>query len=373
MMFTTLDRMILVSFFRSYAIVSAALLSLYVVLDLFTNIDTFGRSGNIAGITNHIVSYYSAQIVLIFDRLAESITLISAMFTVAWMQRSNELLPQLSAGIPTRRAVLPVLFGAAVTLTFGPLNQELVIPMVADRLVAPRDDLEGAKAVPLAGAYDPSGVHIEGLAGFRNQHKIVRFYATFPETLPNGQPSPSGMVHMQAEEAIYHPAEEGGEYSGGWEMLNTTPAALDGQMPPNLKMIDPGHHFLKTPDTDFDAVSRGSGWFLYAPSTKLRELLSRAEPRRQSKVAVLFHTRITRPLGGTLLVLLGLSVILQNPNRHVFISSGLCLGMSLAYYICTLSCKFLGDAGYLSPPLSAWVPLLIFGPLTLASVDAIHT
>lgn len=371
-MITTLDRMILLSFFRSYAIVCTSLLSLYVVLDLFTNIDTFGKSGNIATITKHIVGYYSAQIVLIFDRLAESITLLSAMFTVSWMQRSNELLPQLSAGIPTRRAILPVLIGAASTLSFGPLNQEFIIPRVADRLVAPRDDLEGAKAVSLMGAYDPSGVHIEGLAGFRNERKVIRFYATFPETLPNGQPSPSGMFHLQADEAIYHPPGPG-EFDGGWELSNTLPATLEGTLPPNLKAIQPGKFFLKTTDTDFDAVSRGSGWFLFAPSGKLRELLARAEPRRQSKVAVLFHLRIARPLGGILLVLLGLSVILHNPNRHVFISSGLCLLISIGYYIATLTCKFLGDSGYVSPPLAAWIPLLIYGPLTLASVDAIHT
>jgi len=371
-MITTLDRMILVSFFRSYAIVCTSLLSLYVVLDLFTNIDTFGKSGNIVGITKHIFGYYSAQIVLIFDRLAESITLLAAMFTVSWMQRNNELLPQLSAGIPTRRAILPVLLGAAITLTFGPLNQELIIPEVADRLVAPRDDLEGARAVPLMGAYDPSGVHIEGMAGFRNDRKVIRFYATFPETLPNGQPSPSGMIHLQAEEAIYHPPGAD-ELTGGWELSSTTPATIDGQLPPNLKQIQPGKFFLKTADTDFDAVSRGAGWFLFAPSEKLRELLARAEPRRQSKVAVLFHMRITRPLGGALLVLLGLSVILHNPNRHVFISSGLSMGIGMGYYICTLACKFLGDSGYVSPPLAAWIPLLIYGPLTLASVDAIHT
>lgn len=370
-MITTLDRMILLSFFRNYAIVCSSLLSLYVVLDLFTNIDTFGKSGNIVAITKHIIAYYSAQIVLIFDRLAESITLIAATFTVSWMQRSNELLPQLSAGIPTRRAVFPVLLGAAITLSFGPLNQELLIPEIADRLMVPRDDLEGAKAIPLAGTYDQSGVHFEGVAGFRNQRKIVRMYATFPDTLPNGQSSPTGMVHLQAEDGVYHPPGEG-EFTGGWELSNTLPATFDGALPPNLTMIQPGKYFLKS-DADFDSVSHGSGWFLYAPSAKLQELLSRAEPRRQSKVAVLFHTRITRPLGGTLLILLGLSVILQNPNRHVFISSGLCMGIAIAYYICTLACKYLGDSGYVSPPLAAWLPLLIFGPLTLASIDAIHT
>ena len=44
-------------------------------------------------------------------------------------------------------------------------------------------------------------------------------------------------------------------------------------------------------------------------------MLTGAEPRRQVKMAVQFHTRVTRPFVGCLLVLLGVSVILWNPNR----------------------------------------------------------
>ena len=40
-MITTLDRMFLVSYFRSYAIVWTSLIGLYVVLDLFTHLDDF--------------------------------------------------------------------------------------------------------------------------------------------------------------------------------------------------------------------------------------------------------------------------------------------------------------------------------------------
>lgn len=373
-MITVLDRLFLLSFFRSYIIVSTSLLSLYVVLDLFTNIDTFGRAGgDFIGITQHVFAYYSTQIALIFDRMAESITLLAAMFTVSWMQRNNELLPQLSAGIPTRRVVMPVLFGAALTLTLGPLNQEFILPRIADRLAAPRDDQERKRAVVISGAYDPSGIHFEGMAGLPRERMVLNFYATYPPTLPNGEPSPSGMVHLAAAKAVYIPPGPE-EKSGGWDMREVTPATFDpARMPPGLKMIDPGHFFLKTVDTDFEAVSRGATWFIYAPIEKLRELLGRPEPRRQSKVAVLFHMRITRPIGGAMLVLLGLSVILGNPNRHVFISSGVCLTIAISYYVCLLGCKFLGDSGYVSPPLAAWIPVLIYGPLMIASVDAIHT
>ena len=83
--------------------------------------------------------------------------------------------------------------------------------------------------------------------------------------------------------------------------------------------------------------------------------------------------RVTRPIGGVLLVLLGLSVILHNPNRHVFISAGMCLVVCVAFYATILGAKYLGDNGHLSPPLAAWLPVLIFGPTTLVSFDSIHT
>jgi lipopolysaccharide export system permease protein len=364
---TTLDRMVLTSYFRSYLIVLISLLSLYVVIDLFTNIDTFGKAGGgVQGVAEHVLRYYSYQISLIFDRLAEAITLLAAMFTVSWMQRNNELLPQLSAGIPTRRVIRPVLMGAAVTLSLGSLNQELVIPRIADQLMAPKDDPDGAKAQSVMGAFDRDGVHVEGVAGFRKDRRVKYFYVTFPES-PR-----SGMVHLMAEDAVYVPPGDG-PFTGGWLLTRTIPETFDGATPPNLTMLDPGRFFLKTEDVDFDVVSRGATWFLYAPTPKLQEMLSRPEPRRQAKVAVLFHLRLTRPVVGVLHLLLGLSVILWNPNRHVFISSGLCLVFSGCFYGFLLGCKFLGDNNYVSPPLAAWMPVLVFGPITVAAFDAIHT
>ena len=109
-MITTLDRMFLVSYFRSYAIVWTSLIGLYVVLDLFTPLDDFmNKPGGFAASAEHIITYYGYRIPQLFDLMAEPITLMAAAFSVSWMQRNNELLPQLSAGIPTRRAIRPIL------------------------------------------------------------------------------------------------------------------------------------------------------------------------------------------------------------------------------------------------------------------------
>jgi lipopolysaccharide export system permease protein len=90
-------------------------------------------------------------------------------------------------------------------------------------------------------------------------------------------------------------------------------------------------------------------------------------------MAVLFHFRLTRPIMGMLLVFLGLSVILRDQNRNVIISSGMCLVLCGIFFAACYACKMLGDNEILNPALSAWMPVLGFGPYALAMFDAVHT
>jgi lipopolysaccharide export system permease protein len=364
-MTTTLDRMYFAAYLRSYLIVLTSLLSLYVIVDLFTNLDDFSK-GSFAQNLRHITGYYSTRISQIFDRLSEAITLLGAMFTVAWMQRNNELLPQLSAGISTRRVLLPVLAGSVLTLALGPLNQELVIPQVAEALTTPRDDPDQEQPTVVKGAFDPTGVHLEGYTAVRKERKVINLHVTFPEG------GPTGMVHLTAKEAIYISADDDPQ-SGGWMLYRTAPDLSEGELPPNLERVGVGQYFLRTREVDFDTVTRGANWFLFASTPTLRELLAKPDARRQPQVAVAFHMRLTRPLVGILLTVLGLAVILRDQNRHVFINAGLCLVLCAVFYAAVYGCKYLGENDFISPPLAAWLPVLIFGPLAVALFDAIHT
>ncbi|MGL6096829.1 MAG: LptF/LptG family permease, partial [Fimbriiglobus sp.] len=159
----------------------------------------------------------------------------------------------------------------------------------------------------------------------------------------------------------------------GWMLFNTEPNVLDDPLPPRLTRVSPGQFFLKAPDIDFDTVTRGARWYLFASTPKLRELLAKPDSRRQSAVAVVFHMRLTRPIVGALLVLLGLAVILRDQNRNVFISAGMCLAMCAIFYAGVYGFKFMGENDIISPALAAWMPVLIFGPLAVSLFDAIHT
>jgi len=362
-----LDRTILLSFLKAFVICLVSLLSLYVVIDLFTNLDDFAQQTNgLTPVLRNIAKYYGYKVVQIFDRLCEPIILLAAMFTVAWMQRNNELLPLLSAGVSTRRVIFPVLLGSALLVGLGITNQEFVIPRIADLLLADRDDPLGEKVMVVAGAYDANGIHVEGIEAKRNGLLVKPFFCTVPETLS------AGLLHLTAQEARYIPPDASGPYCGGWLLTDTKPEVAE-HLPPELELIDPGKYFLHTRDVDFDVLTRNRQWYMFAGTSRLKSLLDRPDARRIAAVAVLFHMRLARPILAMLLVIIGLSVILRDQNRNVFVSTGLCLAMCAMFFAAIFACKQLGDGEYLAPDLAAWLPVGVFGPLAIAFFDAIHT
>jgi lipopolysaccharide export system permease protein len=367
-MFKHIDWLMIKGYFKAYAVCLISLLTLYIVVDLFTNLDDF-LSHNAQGlrdVTVRIVSYYGYRIPQFFDRLCEAIVLLAAMFTVALMQRHNEQIPLLSAGVSTQRIIFPVLVCAFLTMFLSVLNQELLIPRIGDKLTHDRSDPAGVKELNVRGAFEPNLIHLEGEKARRHGMIVRPFRCTIPENVTDS----GTLIHITARMATYHPGDE--PHKGKWELLECKERDLK-EIPDVLEVVDAGRYFLHTRSVDFDALTRDPRWFLLAPTAQLYQELQRPESTRLAAMAVLFHTRMTRPLLGMVLVLLGLSVILRDQNRNVFISSGQCLLLCGLFFAANYTCKMMGDNEYLNPALAAWLPVVVFGPFSVVMFDAVHT
>ncbi len=365
---TLVDRVLLWSYVRSFLICLVSLLSLYVIIDLFTNLDDFFQDSRpLSESLRNVGRYYLYRSAQIFDRLCEPMILLASAFTVGWMQRNNELLPLLSAGVPTQRVLRPVLWGAVASIGLGLANQELVIPRIAEMLTRQRDDLDGERDSIAQSAYDPNGIHLEGHVARRSTRTVRPFHCTISDGVGGG------LIHLSAKEAMYVPPGEG-VYSGGWLLRETTPAVIpDWDHPRLARMLAPGQWFIYTRDADFEAVTRNGSWYMLHSTSQLHSLLRQGAGRRLEPMAVLFHTRLARPVLGMLLITMGLAVILRDPHRHVFVSAGWCVVLCAVYYGVTLSCKFLGDHEILAPAWAAWMPVLLFAPASLVMIDSIYT
>jgi lipopolysaccharide export system permease protein len=364
-----IDRLLVKGYFKAYLVCLVSLLSLYIVIDLFTNLDDFtAKKPGLLPILSHIASYYAYRSSKIFDQLCEPIVLLAAMFTVAWMQRNNELLPLLSAGVSTRRVVLPVLLSAWVMLTLAVVNGELVIPRIATKLVLDKSDPEAEKEVTVRAAHEPNGIEIDGGVASRRGLVVRPFNCTIPAGVARN------LTHLAAAEAYYKPLEPDEPRSGGWLLINAQPPTLENwDNKAVLEPIDRGKYFLRTTEIDFESLTRDPKWFQLASTPRLFEELQNPDTTRVASLAVLFHMRLTRPILGMVLVFMGLSVILTDQNRNVFISAGLCLVLCAVFFAGIFAARQLGEADMLSPALAAWLPVLLFGPLAFVMFDAVHT
>jgi lipopolysaccharide export system permease protein len=379
-MLKIIDRQMVRGYFKAYLVCLTSLLSLYIVVDLFTNLDSFAKPGQALVVTvQNVATYYAYNAFQIFDRLCEVIVLLAAMFTVALMQRNNEQVPLLSAGVSTRRIILPVLGCACLMLTLAVLNQELIIPRIADRLLRGRDDPAGEKPLPVHGKFDRNGVHFNGSWATRKGMIIRDFTVVVPDKFTGT------MLRLEAPQATFTPLAG---RSGRWELTDTTtypPRTEDNSDHEawDTKVIETidttekgrkGRYYVYTQDVDFETLTRESTtWFQRVSTWKLYNELENSDSPKLTPMAVLFHQRLTRPIMGVLLVFLGLSVILRDQNRNVIISSGLCLVLCAVFFAAQYTCKMLGDNDMLLPALAAWLPVIAFGPFGWVLFDAVHT
>jgi len=375
-MFTIHDRKMIFNYLKAYLFCLVSLTGLFIVVDLFMNLEDFtAHRKDFESVVKFVGVYYGYKAFFIFDRLCESVVLLAGMFTVAWMQRNNELLPLLSAGISTRRAVFPVLLCASAMMALVELNQEFALPDIDIFMLENRQNPDGAKETDVKGSFDMNNIHVSGKTAVKKDALVKEFVALIPRSI--GRDS---ITVLQAKEARYIPLRDDDKRTGGWLLKNTIPAELPNwpvDQEDILKPLGDGVYFLKTKDVDFDTIVRVKNWFMYLPTWRLLKELDRPGNTQHASLAVVFHMRLTRPVVGIILVLLGLSVILRDQNRNIFISAGLCLILCVLFFASIFACQYLGStpetSEYISPALAAWLPVIVFGPISFVMFDAVHT
>jgi lipopolysaccharide export system permease protein len=364
------------NYVKAYLFCLVSLTGLFIVVDLFMNLEDFtAHRKDFESVVKYVGVYYGFKSFQIFDRLCESVILLAGMFTVAWMQRNNELLPLLSAGVSTRRAVFPVLVCASAMLGLAGVNQEFALPNIDIFMIENRTNPDGAKETDVKGAFAMDNIFVSGKTAIKKDFLVKEFVAVIPAAIGR-----NSITILQAKEARYIPEREDDKRTGGWLLKNTIPAELPNwptDQEEILKPLGDGGYFLKTKDVDLDTIVRVKNWFMYLTTWRLLKELDRPGNTQHASLAVVFHTRLTRPVVGLILVLLGLSVILRDQNRNIFISAGLCLMLCIVFFASILACQYLGSnvetSPYVSPALAAWLPVIVFGPISFVMFDAVHT
>jgi lipopolysaccharide export system permease protein len=212
-----LDRQRYWSFFKAYTICYVSLVGLYVVIDAFSNLDEFTkRADTLLELFQIMSRYYLIHQSEYFDQLCGVIGMMAAIFTVTWMQRNNEQLAMLAAGISTHRAIFPVLVSSVIVSVISAVNQEVIIPYFGEELARRHDD-DGEQKVNVSSRYDSGGTMIHGRQADRATRTIMPFYAT------TDVPIFGRILAIDGQQATYIPPDHPtAPLKGGWLVREAT-------------------------------------------------------------------------------------------------------------------------------------------------------
>lgn len=391
-----LDRQRYWSFVKAYVVCFVSLVGLYVVIHAFANLDEFGKAHPRAdAVLRAMGRYYLVRASLFYDQLCGVITMMAAIFTVTWMQRDNQLLAILAAGVSARRAIRPVIVCSILVSSLAILNHELVLPRYALELGLKPDD-DGKSPLPVTNFYDVNDILIHGRAADR-QRRCLTLTATLPVSL-------TGTLHgLEAREAYYIPPDHpSAPLKGGWilrgvqilpplpdnfagpiELLTPDQAESFPEPPPPLAESAESANppapanapaaFLFT-NVSFDMLTRDRQWYQYAPTPELVRALSDPSNSHEARtIEIQVHNRMLKPLLSLTVLFLTLPLVISGPKRDMVVNLGLALVTSVGFYATLFLTQYLGANGALSPTLSAYLPLMIFGTIAAWNWGNIRT
>ncbi|AGA26558.1 LptF/LptG family permease [Singulisphaera acidiphila] len=385
-----LDRERYWAFLKAYIICFVALVGLYVVIDAFSNLDEFGkRADGVSELFKVMSVYYLIHMSQYYDRLCGVIGMMAAIFTVTWMQKNNELLAMLAAGISTQRVIRPVWISTIAVSLIAVFNQEVIMPKYAAELQRSHDD-DGTLKVMVRSHYDSNKVVIHGREADRESKTLLPCNVTVPGAILGV------MLEIEAKQAHYIPPDHpSAPFTGGWllrgsRLITPVDEKIFADKEAILVKVDdpkgfpplygdktslPGDSFFLRSTLDFDSAARSRDWYHYATTPELIQSLSDQSNDKAEKVTieVFLHSRLLRPLQSLNLMMLSLPLVLGGFGRNMFINLGLSLGTSALFYgVCFVS-TYLGDHSVVNPELAAWAPLIGFGSIAVARWGSIRT
>jgi len=363
-----IDRYLLRQFLKTFVICYLSLTGLYIVFDAFTHLDEFlNYSDRGGGLLWLMASFYAYQAILFFELTSGLLTLVAAMFTLAWIQRHNELTALMSAGISRTRVVVPVISAAVVIALLATANRELVIPGIRDELARQPSNLLRDQGQRLQPRYDnQTDVLIRGKAVYGDRQRIERPDFLLPERL-------NQYGHkLAAENAFYQPPE--GDRPGGYLLenveqpkdLGSRPSLRLGNQPVLITPRDadwlkPNQCFLVS-DVGFEQLTEGQAFRKFSSTAQLISGLRNRSLDYGADVRVAIHARMVQPFLDVTLLFLGLPLVVSRESRNVFLAIGMCIGVVTIFLLVVIGLQHLGSIYLVDPALAAWAPLMLFVP-----------
>ncbi len=369
-MLSLIDRYVLRGLLANYMIALGTMLSLYVVLDMFVNMDEFTEEGYpVPTVVRNVVSYYWPNLFLYFAQLSGVITLFAAMATISRMRKLNELTAVLASGVSLYRIAAPVLVFGIVTTGLLVVDTEWLIPAVAHKLARDHDDADGRRAYEVLFLPDRNGGLLSAGQFHPTRGDLRRLLVITRDE--------DGVViaTLEADHATWEPPDLL-RPQGRWRLERsrlTTRTGTEGTSPLGPRgeqTVSYPTHYESDLSPEAILLRQSEGWINFLSLKELGTLEERADTNLATVIQTK-HARRTAPIVSLVLLLLGLPFFLARSPGTVLSDTGKCMVACGLCYVSTIIAQSLRPET--ASALPAWLPILIFGTLAVVLIDRVRT
>lgn len=351
----TLDRYVGGLFVAAYATAFLLVIGLSTILTLASSLDHFEPwpDGSRAP-TLDVLRFYVLNVPYLYLQLGPFVTVVAGLFTITRMLKNNETIAVLAAGVSARRMLVPVLLGGvlaalgmfalreASAVTFGP-KRDAIFDMLENQ--------RRERVHPSVWFKDRRGdvVHIEEFRPATGRPPVAELRGVEVTTKRR-----NAYVLQRADRAVWTRTDEGARWlleGGILEEVDNEKSRRDIQVLEDLEF---------TPADVLMSIKADSNP-MELTFSQIDQLAAR-DPDNSSYQTLLQYN-LTFPLANIVLLLVALPFLLgRERGRHL---EGLVVGCLLCvlYFIVDFISRALGMEGTLSPLLSSWFPVLLFGSL----------
>jgi len=373
------DRYLLTLFFKILLVCLVSLSGLFVVIHLFTNLDDFQTLADQNGGAFRLgIEFYGPRLLDLFDRTAPILTLLAAVSAMAWMQRRQELTAIEAAGVPRGRLFRTLMLASLSILALTIVNREYWVPKYRNELTGTLQNWRGSsQALSNFQKDHATGVRVSGQKLIYDEARITEPVVQIPYDISSDVPRILARSLTFLPETEEHPAGlllEGITEPNDADLLQSldTGSGTLVYVPPKHIWLKPHQIFIRsTLSVDEFAFGQSSGE--YASLTEMMETIRRPTQWYSSGSRIALHTRLVRPLVDLTLLLVALPIALLYTERNLFLAAMACVGVVIGLQVTMLVSGSLGSLSLIkSSALAAWIPLIVFLPLTVFTLRLVN-
>ncbi len=356
-MISKIDKYIVKAFVPSFIVCMFAICGIYIVVDVIQKIDDFIEMG--AKAFTMATHYYGLMVPVFIAQLFPAITLIAVSLVLVRFVKNNEILAMQVAGINLYRIMLPVFVLSVFLSLLAVINQELIIPKLAE-------ELERVEQTTFE-EEEKDNILVE------DEENRMLFRVWLLNITKESLKSAYVIGKHENGKKKFTISAEKGKWTDGnsWLLQNVVKHNYDesGNWIAPALQID--NYLLKTTlsPTQLSKVDINSALKSFNELKELR----RKEPDNP-RFRVMFHSRMAYPLTNFVLLFLGIPVVVgfERMSKNIFLRVGISILICCAFFVLTYVCVNLGNMGILQPILAAWLPVIIFGCFGLILFDGMR-